>query len=216
MNTSAATPAYQQVKSHVLAQIHAGVWKEGDAIPGEEALARSFATRLAGGPAEIVSAANLDLSRENVETLFVTLLLGVLGGGIGHLWLAPGGADAPLLVGLSGGCLGLLLLLVTLSPQSRMMPLPLSGRSLGLGVLSAELFLTLLNPSLGLPGLAGLGRSLVAHGMGGLFEMGHACHFGGGVAGWLFGRWLLRPRVSLTSLRRARERREAMDVRRGR
>ncbi len=144
------------------------------------------------------------------------LLLGVLGGGIGHLWLAPGGADAPLLVGLSGGCLGLLLLLVTLSPQSRMMPLPLSGRSLGLGVLSAELFLTLLNPSLGLPGLAGLGRSLVAHGMGGLFEMGHACHFGGGVAGWLFGRWLLRPRVSLTSLRRARERREAMDVRRGR
>jgi GntR family histidine utilization transcriptional repressor len=42
MNTPAATPAYQQVKSHVLAQIHAGVWKEGDAIPGEEALARSF------------------------------------------------------------------------------------------------------------------------------------------------------------------------------
>jgi GntR family histidine utilization transcriptional repressor len=42
MNTSAATPAYQQVKSHVLAQIHAGVWREGDAIPGEEALARSF------------------------------------------------------------------------------------------------------------------------------------------------------------------------------
>jgi GntR family histidine utilization transcriptional repressor len=42
MNTSAATPAYQQVKDHVLAQIHAGVWKEGDAIPGEEALARSF------------------------------------------------------------------------------------------------------------------------------------------------------------------------------
>ena len=42
MNTPPATPAYQQVKSHVLAQIHAGVWKEGDAIPGEEALARTF------------------------------------------------------------------------------------------------------------------------------------------------------------------------------
>jgi GntR family histidine utilization transcriptional repressor len=42
MNTPAATPAYQLVKDHVLAQIHAGVWKEGDAIPGEEALARSF------------------------------------------------------------------------------------------------------------------------------------------------------------------------------
>lgn len=42
MNTRPAVPAYQQVKSHVLAQIHAGVWKEGDAIPGEEALARAF------------------------------------------------------------------------------------------------------------------------------------------------------------------------------
>ena len=35
-------PAYLQVKQHVLAQIHSGAWREGDAIPGEEALARSF------------------------------------------------------------------------------------------------------------------------------------------------------------------------------
>lgn len=35
-------PAYLQVKQHVLAQIHSGTWREGDAIPGEEALARSF------------------------------------------------------------------------------------------------------------------------------------------------------------------------------
>lgn len=35
-------PAYQTVKAHVLAQIRAGAWKEGEAIPGEEALARQF------------------------------------------------------------------------------------------------------------------------------------------------------------------------------
>ena len=35
-------PAYLKIKRHVLSQIQAGVWKEGDAIPGEEALARSF------------------------------------------------------------------------------------------------------------------------------------------------------------------------------
>lgn len=35
-------PAFQRVKVYVLAQIQAGVWKEGDAIPGEEALAREF------------------------------------------------------------------------------------------------------------------------------------------------------------------------------
>lgn len=38
----ARLPAYQLIKNHVLAQIHAGVWKEGDAIPAEEALAREF------------------------------------------------------------------------------------------------------------------------------------------------------------------------------
>ncbi|MEZ5647135.1 MAG: histidine utilization repressor [Burkholderiaceae bacterium] len=37
-----SVPAYRQIKDHVLAQIQNGVWKEGDAIPGEEALAREF------------------------------------------------------------------------------------------------------------------------------------------------------------------------------
>lgn len=35
-------PAYQRIKAHVLAHIHSGHWKEGDLIPGEEALAREF------------------------------------------------------------------------------------------------------------------------------------------------------------------------------
>ena len=35
-------PAYETIKRHVLARIHDGTWKEGDAIPGEEALAREF------------------------------------------------------------------------------------------------------------------------------------------------------------------------------
>ncbi|MCM2295296.1 histidine utilization repressor [Rhodoferax sp.] len=35
-------PAFQRIKAHVLGKIHAGHWKEGDAIPAEEALAREF------------------------------------------------------------------------------------------------------------------------------------------------------------------------------
>ena len=66
------------------------------------ALARSFATRLAGGPGEIVSAANADLSRENVETLFVTLLLGVLNVDTGALELVNAGHDAPWRLGANG------------------------------------------------------------------------------------------------------------------
>jgi membrane associated rhomboid family serine protease len=141
------------------------------------------------------------------------VIFGVIGGGIGHLVLAPGGGGA-LLVGLSGGCLGLLLLLTTLSPQSRMMPLPVSGKSLGLGILAAELILALIDPAAGLPGFSKLGEILAGHGLGGWFQIGHACHFGGGVAGWVLGRWLLRPRIPLERLRRDRERQEARESRR--
>ena len=143
-------------------------------------------------------------------------ICGVLGGGIGHLILAPSGPSAPLLVGLSGGCVALLLLLTTLSPQSRMMPIPVSGKSLGLAILTMELLLALADPSRGLPGFSGLGNWLAGHGMGSWFHLGHACHFGGGLAGWLLGKWLLRPRITLKRLRRDRERREASESERTR
>lgn len=37
-----AVPAFQQIKDYLLAEIHAGHWKEGDAIPSEQELARQF------------------------------------------------------------------------------------------------------------------------------------------------------------------------------
>lgn len=40
--TTKRQPAFQAVKIHVLTKIHDGVWKEGEAIPTEEALAREF------------------------------------------------------------------------------------------------------------------------------------------------------------------------------
>ena len=132
-------------------------------------------------------------------------LAGVLGGGACHLLLGSG-----LVVGLSGGCVALLLMLTTLSPQSRMWPLPVSGKSLGLGIMSAELLLAMIDPALGLPALSAVGKLLTAYGMGGWFQVGHACHFGGGLAGWLYARWWLRPRISLAQLRRTRAKREAM------
>ncbi|MFZ4622733.1 MAG: CHASE2 domain-containing protein [Rhodoferax sp.] len=58
-------------------------------------LTKSFSLRLPGGPAEVVMAANQDLSRENVGMLFVTLLLGVLDVQSGALELVNAGHDAP-------------------------------------------------------------------------------------------------------------------------
>ena len=65
-------------------------------------LSRSFATRLSGNIGDIVSAANLDLSRGNVETLFVTLLIGVLDVESGALELVNAGHDAPWRIGAQG------------------------------------------------------------------------------------------------------------------
>ncbi|MEI6606364.1 MAG: hypothetical protein WCP35_13730, partial [Verrucomicrobiota bacterium] len=97
----------------------------------------------------------------------------------------------------------------TLSPQSRMFPLPVSGRSLGLGMLISALMLALADPKLGLPGLAAIGEALAANGLKSWFTVGHACHVGGGVAGYGYARWILRPGPTLRHLRHDRQRREA-------
>jgi len=82
------------------------------------------------------------------------------------------------------------------------------GAAVGLGLLAASGFLALADPALGLPGLSAIGRWFSAQGLGSWWALSHGCHFGGGVAGWLYGRWLLRPRVTLAKLRRERERKE--------
>jgi membrane associated rhomboid family serine protease len=141
--------------------------------------------------------------------LFKTLAAGVIGGAVGHLVLADGGAGAAPLVGISGACVALLLVLTTLSPDSRMWPIPVSGRSLGRGILLGELIFALINPQLHLPGFFRLGEALVRHGFESWFAVGHACHLAGGVAGWLVARAVLRPRVDLETLRQRRRHREA-------
>ena len=138
-----------------------------------------------------------------------TLAAGILGGALGHLLLAGETGNASPLVGISGACVALLLVITTLSPESRMFPLPVSGRSLGLGILTAEWLLALADPRLGVPGFAQIGQALVAHGQGAWFAIGHACHVGGGMAGYLCGIWILRPSTTLARLRQQRQRREA-------
>lgn len=134
---------------------------------------------------------------------------GVLGGAVGHLLLAAAGEDAGPLVGSSAACFALLTLITTLSPESRMWPLPVSGRHLGIVLMTGSALLALSDPSLGLPVVSKAGEWMQRRGLGSWFLIGHACHLGGGFAGWLYGRWLLRPRVTLERLRLERARREA-------
>lgn len=143
---------------------------------------------------------------------FKIIAVGVLAGGVMHLLtgllMLRTGYHESQLVGISGACLSLLLTLTTLSPDSRMWPVPISGKSLGLGLIIAELLLWLMQPGLGLPFFSGLGEQVVAWRGAGLFQVSHACHLGGALAGWWMARRLLAPTPSLETLRELREKRE--------
>ena len=39
---ASVVPIFQRIKDHLLAEIHAGKWREGDVIPSEQELARQF------------------------------------------------------------------------------------------------------------------------------------------------------------------------------
>lgn len=104
--------------------------------------------------------------------------------------------------------MGLLLCLASLSPDARVLPLGISARNLGRGVLIGELLLALVDPALGMPVFSPIGELLVNQGFASLFQLGHACHFGGGLAGIWWSRKLRGPRLTLKKLRLDRERRE--------
>ncbi len=112
------------------------------------------------------------------------------------------------LVGSSAVCFSFLLFMTTLSPNSRFLPLFTSGRMIGTAVIGSSFLLALMNPDLPTGHLADLGEHLHKLGFSNTFQISHACHFGGALVGVLYGKWLLRPRVTLESLKRARKRKE--------
>lgn len=142
---------------------------------------------------------------------------GVLLGSVFHLAFHPSQplgvageiVNAPL-VGASGGAMALLVALTSLSPDSKMWPVMVSGRNLGRGLLLAALLLYLVTPGLGVPGLQKVGRWIVDAGMGGIFQYAHIYHFGGGLLGLLYVRRLLRRPVTLAELQRKRAKREGI------
>ena len=137
------------------------------------------------------------------RVMLLVTFSGIVAGGLAHLLLGHG-----LLVGISGGAMALLLCLATLSPDARVLPLGISARNLGRGVLVGELLLALVDPALGLPIVSRIGGTLVDQGFASVFQLGHACHFGGGLMGLLIARRWRSPRLTREKLRLEREKRE--------
>jgi membrane associated rhomboid family serine protease len=150
------------------------------------------------------------------RSLWLLALYSTLAGGLLFLLLTPtappallfGEDQPPTLVGSSAICFGFLVFLTTLSPESKFLPVFVSGRLIGLGIILVNLILALLNPDLPTGPLAEAGRYLSDQGFHDGFKVSHACHLGGSLAGLFYAKWLLRPRVTLAKLQKARQKKE--------
>lgn len=142
-----------------------------------------------------------------------TMVLGVIFGGMFHLLtdsLMADGGGGMFLVGASGAVMSLLLLMTTLSPDSRMFPFPMSGRSMGWGMMIASAVFVLMDPWLKVPYFESVGVWMWERGWGEIFRVSHACHLGGGFAGLGMAARVFGRKVTAESLRRERLRREGV------
>ena len=142
------------------------------------------------------------------KVVLVTIAIGIVAGAAAHLLFGSG-----ILVGFSAGVFALWMLLVSLSPQSRLFPVVFCPSLwLGWGVLGLSLIFAISDPRSGFPWPEALRISSTGGFWSPLYDIGHACHFGGGLAGWVVSLWLLRTRISMETLKRQRARRESRQM----
>lgn len=127
-----------------------------------------------------------------------------LSGGLLHLLFQ---GNLPL-IGASGAGMGLFIAVTTISPESKMFPLPVRARNLKNGVLLGTILLLLMIPALKIPIFGEMGQILIWLGGESLFQIGHACHLGGAAAGMLAMRKYFRKPITLAQLKRERAARE--------
>ncbi len=147
------------------------------------------------------------LSGRRITTLF---LLTGFGSGAVHVLaqaIFPALPSAPL-VGASGGIFGMLLGFFTLSPDSRMLFLPVSARNLAKGIIVSSLLLFLMTPGLGVPLFSTVGRWLESGFGAALFNVAHLAHFTGGLLGWVFIGRFFPPLLTSQDLAEMRAKRE--------
>ncbi len=179
----------------------------------------SYALIHANWPHLLINVATIILFGSKLEhivsktTFWLLSLFAALAGGLLFIPLTyHGGLVPPTLVGSSAISFAFLVLLTTVSPESKFLPFFLSGRQVGIAIILANLILAMLNPELPTGPLAEYGKRLSPN--GNIHEISHACHLGGSLAGYFYGKWLLRSRVSLKSLQKARAKKEARGTRR--
>lgn len=126
------------------------------------------------------------------------LCWGILSSAVFHVILDPFlRPDAIPLIGISGGVLSLFAVLCTIAPDTVFWPLFVSGRNLFYAILITTIFFIVTAPTLHIPILSQIGVVIEKSALSPIFQVGHACHLGGLLMGWLIAKRMIRvPRMS--------------------
>ena len=132
------------------------------------------------------------------------MLLGSVVGGLFFVGFDLWSGAGSLLVGSSGAAFALFILMACLSPNDKLIPIPVRAKNMAVGVLAASLILSLAHPGIDLPLFKSIARWLEQMQMSAVFQVAHACHLGGGLAGlWISSR-VMGKLISLDDLRKSR------------
>lgn len=132
------------------------------------------------------------------------LLLGSVVGGLFFVGFDLWSGQGLLLVGSSGAAFALFILMACLSPNEKLLFIPVRARNMAIGILMASLMLSLAQPGINLPFFSSISQWLEQVGLSGFFIVAHSCHLGGGLAGlWISSR-VMGKMISLHDLQKSR------------
>lgn len=132
------------------------------------------------------------------------LLLGTIIGGLFFVGFDSFSGQMSLLVGSSGAAIALFILMACLSPNTKMILIPVRAKNMALGILTASLVLSLAHPGLSIPGLSFFSDLFQKVGLSGIFMVSHSCHLGGGIAGFWLSKKIMGKMITLDDLARTR------------
>ncbi len=140
----------------------------------------------------------------NQKKVALCMLLGSVVGGLFFVVFDIWSGQGALLVGSSGAAFALFILMACLSPNEKLIPIPVRAKNMAVGILAASLILSLVQPGINLSLLKPITQWFQQMQLTAVFQVAHACHLGGGLAGlWISSR-VLGKMISLDDLRRSR------------
>ncbi len=132
------------------------------------------------------------------------LLLGSVVGGLAFVAFDLWNGQGAFLVGSSGAAFALFILMACLSPNAKMIPIPVRAKNMALGLLIGSLILCLAHPGLNLPFFSSITAWIQQLDMSSVFKVAHACHLGGGLAGLWMSTRIMGKMISLEDLQKSR------------